>query len=152
MNQLGLHFIAAHLQSDQRAVAVNGYRDKIMNINDVYELIPWEVLRRWADRVKFNENIIHKDFPKYRNWTEKAVFADFLLDHVDEGFNFANVSYAKADPLKGDDLAGTDLLELYKLYFDSSRAEEDSPDSQFQKEWNQRLEEIDVRFKEKFGR
>ncbi|TFG99270.1 MAG: hypothetical protein E4H13_09055 [Calditrichales bacterium] len=88
MNQLGLQFIAAHLQSGQRAVAVNGYRDKIMKINDVYELIPWEVLRRWADRVKFNENIIHTDFPKYRNWTEKAVFTDFLLDHVDEGFNF----------------------------------------------------------------
>ena len=123
-----------------------------MKINDVYELIPWEVLRRWADRVKFDEKIIRSNFPKYLNWTDKAVFADFLLDHVDEGFNFANVSYAKADPIKGDDLAGTDLLELYKIFFDSSRAEEESEDSQFRKEWNQRLEEIAARFKEKFGK
>lgn len=122
-----------------------------MKINDVYELIPWEVLRSWANRVKFNENIIRANFPKYRNWTEKAVFADFLLDHVDEGFNFANVSYAKAGPITGDELAGTDLLELYKIYFDSSRAEEDSADSQFRKEWNQRMEAIAVHFKEKFG-
>jgi len=121
-----------------------------MKINDVYELIPWEVLRGWANRVKFNENIIRANFPKYQNWTEKAVFADFLLDHVDEGFNFSNVSYAKADPIRGDDLAGTDLLDLYKIYFDSNRAEEDSADSQFRKEWNQRLEEIAARFKEKF--
>ncbi|MFH1251755.1 MAG: hypothetical protein V1715_11755 [bacterium] len=123
-----------------------------MNINDVYELIPWEVLRRWANRVKFNENIIHTDFPKYRNWTEKAVFADFLLDHVDEGFNFANVSYAKADPIKGDDLAGTDLLELYKIYFDRSREEEDSPDSQFPTEWYKRLEDMAGQFKKKYGK
>ncbi|MDF1593993.1 MAG: hypothetical protein P1P89_21000 [Desulfobacterales bacterium] len=121
-----------------------------MKINDVYELIPWEVLRSWAKRVKFNENIISANFPKYRNWTEKAVFADFLLDHIDEGFNFANVSYAKADPIAGDDLAGTDLLEIYKVYFDSSRAEEDSADPEFLKEWNQRLEEIAACFKEKF--
>jgi hypothetical protein len=73
------------------------------------------------------------------------------LDHVDEGFNFANVSYAKADPIMGDDLAGTDLLELYKIYFDSSRAEEDSVDSQFRMEWNKRLEDIAERFKEKYG-
>jgi hypothetical protein len=124
---------------------------KIMKINDVYELIPWEVLRRWANRVKFNENIIRTDFPKYRDWTEKAVFADFLLDHMDEGFDFANVSYAKADPIKGDDLAGTDLLELYKLFFDGSRAEEDSPDSQFRMEWNNRLEDMAGRFKKKYG-
>ena len=122
-----------------------------MKINDVYELIPWEVLRSWANRVKFNENIIRANFPKYQNWTEKAVFADFLLDHVDEGFNFANVSYAKADPIMGEDLAGTDLLELYKIYFDSSRAEEDSVDSQFRKEWNKRLEDIAERFKKKYG-
>jgi hypothetical protein len=123
-----------------------------MKINDVYELIPWEVLRSWANRVKFNENIIRANFPKYQNWTEKAVFADFLLDHVDEGFNFANVSYAKADPIMGDDLAGTDLLELYKIYFDSSRAEEDSANSQFHIEWNNRLEDIAARFKKKYGR
>ena len=121
-----------------------------MKINDVYELIPWEVLRHWADKVRFNENIIHADFPKYRNWSQKAVFADFLMDHMDEGFNFANVSYAKADPIKGDDLAGTDLLELYKLYFDSSRAEEDNPDSQFRQEWNKRLEHIAVHMKKKY--
>jgi len=123
-----------------------------MEINEVYERIPWEVLRRWADRLNFNENIIRADFPKYRNWTEKAVFADFLLDHVDEGFNFANVSYAKADPIKGDDLAGTDLLELYKLYFDSSRAEEGGPDSQFCIKWNIRLEEMAGRFETKYGK
>jgi len=151
VNQLGVKFIAARAPSGQRAVAVNGYGGMIMKINDVYELIPWEVLRGWADRVKFNETIIRADFPKYRNWTQKAVFADFLLDHVDEGFDFANVSYAKADPIKGNDLAGTDLLELYKLYFDSSRAEEDSPDSQFRLEWNKRLETIAVHIKKKYG-
>jgi len=113
-----------------------------MKLNEVYELIPWEVLRDWAHQVNFNETIIRADFPKYREWTEKAVFADFLLDHIDEGFNFANVSYAKADPIKGDDLAGTDLLELYKLYFDSSRAEEEGGDSRFRKEWNERLTEM----------
>jgi len=123
-----------------------------MEINEVYERIPWEVLRRWAERVRFNEKIVRADFPKYRNWTEKAVFTDFLLDHVDEGFNFANVSYAKADPIKGDDLAGTDLLELYKLYFDSSRAEEGGPDSQFCKEWNNRLEEMAGRLEKKYGK
>ena len=122
-----------------------------MKINEVYELIPWEVLRSWAKRVKFNENIIRTNFPKYQNWTKKAVFADFLLDHIDEGFNFAHVSYAKADPIKGDDLAGTDLLELYKLYFDCSRAEEDSVDSQFRMEWKKRLEDIAEHFKKKYG-
>ena len=120
-----------------------------MKINEVYELIPWEVLRSWANRVKFNESIIRADFPKYRKWTEKAVYVDFLLDHMDEGFNFANVSYAKADPIRGDDLAGTDLLELYKIYFDSSRAEESAADSRFRKEWNDRLEDMARRFKKK---
>jgi len=123
-----------------------------MKINEAYELIPWEVLRSWAKRVKFDENIIRANFPKYQDWTEKAVFADFLLDHIDEGFNFANVSYAKADPIKGDDLAGTDLLDLYKLYFDSSRAEEDRADSQFRMEWNKRLDDIARRFKKQYGR
>lgn len=123
-----------------------------MKINDVYELIPWDVLRSWAKKVRFNENIIRADFPKYRNWTEKAVFADFLLDHVDEGFNFANVSYAKADPINRDDLAETDLLELYMLYFDSSRAEENSANSQFRTEWNKRLEDIAERIKKQYGK
>ena len=148
MNLLELKF-SVETRNPLTGACFYDYRSKIMKINDVYELIPWEVLRNWANMVKFNENIIRTNFPKYQNWTEKAVFADFLLDHVDEGFNFANVSYAKADPIKGDDLAGTDLLDLYKIYFDSGRAEEDSADSQFRKEWNQRLEEIAARFKEK---
>lgn len=122
-----------------------------MKLNDVYELVPWEVLRDWANRVNFSETIIRADFPKYREWTEKAVFADFLLDHIDEGFNFANVSYAKADRIKGDDLAGTDLLELYKLYFDSSRAEEEAVDSHFREEFNDRLTAMARRFKTKYS-
>jgi len=122
-------------------------RSKIMKINELYELIPWEVLKGWANRVKFNEKNICANFPKYQNWTEKAVFADFLMDYVDEGFNFKNVSYAKAEPIHGEDLEGTDLLELYMIYFDSSRAEENSANSQFRKEWNQRAENFAARFK-----
>ncbi|MEW6673343.1 MAG: hypothetical protein AB1427_16700 [Thermodesulfobacteriota bacterium] len=122
-----------------------------MKINEVYELLPWEVLRDWAKRVKFNETIVNANFPKYRDWSKKAVFADFLMDHVDEGFNFANVSYAKADPIRGEDLAGTDLLELYKLYFDSSRAEEEGADSQFRREWNNKLEDIAGRFVKQYA-
>jgi len=122
-----------------------------MQLTDVYELIPWSVLKEWAARVKFDESIIRPSFPKYRDRSKKAVFADYLMDHVDEGFNFANVSYPKADPIKGADLAGSELLEVYKLYFDSSRAEEEQPGSVFLAQWEKRLEESADRLKEKYG-
>lgn len=121
-----------------------------MQLNEVYELIPWEVLKKWANMVNFSEATVNTNFPKYKNWTKKAVFADFLMDHVDEGFNFKNVSYPKAAQLKGKDLADTDFVELYKVFFDSIRAEENESDDKFRKEWEQRLQVIADRFLKKY--
>jgi hypothetical protein len=54
-----------------------------MEINDIYDLIPWEVLKGWADLVKFDETSVNPGFPKYRNWSPKAVYADYLMDFID---------------------------------------------------------------------
>ena len=108
-----------------------------MQINDIYELIPWETLKKWAETVKFNESIINTNFPKYENWSEKAVYADFLMDHIDEGLNYENIAYPKAGRIQAQDLTDSDFVETYKLYFDSCRAEENYANTDAQTlNWN----------------
>ena len=110
-----------------------------MLLKDVYELIPWDVLKEWAESVKFDDDIINPNFPKYKNWSPKAIYADYLMDYVDEGFNAENMSYPKAIALKGEDIADPNFMEIYKLYFDSYLEEESKPDSLELKQWQQRL-------------
>lgn len=113
-----------------------------MNLKDIYDLIPWDLLKEWARSVKFNEKIINPHFPKYQDWSEKAVFADYLMDYIDEGFNVENNSYPKAISLKGKFFPDSNFLEIYKLYFDSTREEEYHSDSPHYVQWQQRLEGI----------
>ena len=122
-----------------------------MEIKDVYDLIPWDVLRRWAASVHFNDTIINPNFPKYEGWSEKAVYADYLMDYADEGFTFENVAYEKAEHLREQDIPDEDFLEVYKLFFDSSIEEDDPPDSPERKAWEKRLEEMGQYFKGKYG-
>lgn len=110
-----------------------------MLLKDVYELIPLDVLKKWAESVKFDDNIINPDFPKYKNWSPKAIYADYLMDYVDEGFNAENMSYPKAIALKGKDIVDKYFMEIYKLYFDSYLEDESKPGSQELKQWEKRL-------------
>jgi hypothetical protein len=113
-----------------------------MNLKDIYELIPLDLLKEWAQAVKFNEEIINSQFPKYQNWSDKAVYADYLMDYVDEGFNVENNSYPKAVSLQGKKLPKGNFLEIYKLYFDSSSEEEYPSDSPHYIQWQKRLEQM----------
>jgi len=110
-----------------------------MLLKDVYELIPWDVLKKWAESVKFDDEIINPNFPKYKNWSPKAIYTDYLMDYIDEGFNAENMSYPKAIALKGEDIADRNFMEIYKLYFDSYLEEESKPDSQAFNQWQHKL-------------
>ena len=121
-----------------------------MRINDVYDLIPWEILKKWAESVRFNESTTHSNFPKYENWSEKAVYADYLMDYIDEGFNYENIAYPKADPIEEQDLTDADFLETYKLFFDCSRAEESDQNPEAQTLWQKRLKQMSDHFKNKY--
>jgi len=121
-----------------------------MLLKDVYELIPWDVLKEWAQSVKFDDDIINPNFPKYKNWSRKAIYADYLMDYVDEGFNAENMSYPKAIALKGKDIADRNFMEIYKLYFNSYLEEESKPDSQALKQWQQRLTGVAAALKEAY--
>ena len=123
-----------------------------MEINDVYDLIPWEVLRRWGNLVKFDETSVNPGFPKYKRWSPKAVYADFLMDFIDEGFDFGKRSaYIKVDRLKAEDVPDNDFLEVYKLFFDVPRLEESAPDAPLRQEWKHRLESMAAYLKGKYG-
>ena len=122
-----------------------------MTLKEIYDLIPWDVLRGWAESVRFDEKIVNPNFPKYKGWSDKAVYADFLMDHLDEGFNFPNVSYVKAPALTEKNLSDKDLKEVYKLFFDSYRMEEYSPGSPGGVEWGKRLQETAEYFKNRYG-
>ncbi len=119
-----------------------------MLLKDVYELIPWDVLKEWAESVKFDDDIINTNFPKYKNWSPKAIYADYLMDYVDEGFNAENMSYPKAIALKGKDIADLNFMEIYKLYFDSYLEDESKPGSRELKRWQQRLADVAGTLKE----
>lgn len=123
-----------------------------MEINDIYDLIPWDVLKQWATSVHFDDTLINPDFPKYRNWSEKAIYADYLMDYTDEGFNFENVAYEKAERLREQDVTDKDFLEVYKLFFDSSIEEDDAPDSAERKAWEERLGKMAGYLKSKYGK
>jgi len=118
-----------------------------MQINELYELIPWEILKKWAEAVSFDEKIISSNFPKYKDWSNKAVYADFLMDHVDEGFNYEDLAYPKADAIQEQDLKDRDFIDVYKLFFDSSRAEENFPGTEIRAEWEKRLQRMAEYFK-----
>ena len=122
-----------------------------MTLKDIYDLIPWDVLRRWAGSVRFDDKIVNSNFPKYENWSNKAVYADFLMDYVDEGFNFPNVSYVKAPALTEKNLSDKDFQEVYKLFFDSYRMEEHNPDSPAGLTWNKRLQDMAEYFRKRYG-
>ena len=113
-----------------------------MILRDIYDLISWDLLKEWARSVRFNENIINPHFPKYENWSEKAIYADYLMDYVDEGFNVENNSYPKAISLEAGDLSDVNFLEIYKLYFDSSFGEEYEFNSPQYIQWQNRLENM----------
>jgi len=123
-----------------------------MEINDIYDLIPWEVLRGWANLVKFAETSVNPGFPKYKPWSPKAVYADYLMDFIDEGFDFGKRSaYIKVDRLKAENVPDKDFLEIYKLFFDIPRLEESDPDSPVRQEWKSRLEKMAKYLKSKYG-
>jgi hypothetical protein len=123
-----------------------------MEINDVYDLIPWEVLKGWAHLVKFDETIVNPGFPKYKEWSPKAVYADYLMDFIDEGFDFGKRSaYIKVDRLRAENVPDKDFLEIYKLFFDIPRLEESDPDSPLRQEWRGRLENMAKYLKGKYG-
>ena len=122
-----------------------------MEMNDVYDSIPWDILKGWAASVKFDEELINPGFPKYQKWTQKAVYADYLMDFIDERFVYGTSAYIKAERLRADDVPDKDLLEVYKLFFDSSAAEDHLPDSPEQKEWIGRLEKMVKYLKERYS-
>jgi hypothetical protein len=125
--------------------------EQVMSINDIYDLIPWSVLRKWAALVKFDEEIVNPGFPKYKNWSPKAVYADYLMDFIDEGFDYGKRSaYIKVDRLKTNDVPDQDFLEIYKLFFDVPRLEESPLDSPLRKEWDDRLESMAKYLKNKY--
>jgi len=122
-----------------------------MNLNDIYDLIPWETLKHWAKTVSFNGDIVNPNFPKYQGWSEKAIFADYLMDYVEEGFNVEQNSYPKAVSLKGRTLPNGSFIEIFKLFFDSSAGEEHPVGSPGYVQWQHRLEEVAGKLKESFS-
>lgn len=121
-----------------------------MKLNQIYDLIPWDTLRQWAKAVSFDAGIVNPKFPKYKGWSEKAIFADYLMDYVEEGFNVEQNSYPKAISLKGRLLPNGHFIEIFKLYFDSSAGEEHPAGSTGYTQWQQRLEEMAEKLKGTF--
>ena len=73
------------------------------------------------------------------------------MDYIDEGFNYENNAYPKADPVKAQDLNDTDFVETYKLFFDSCRAEENDQNPDAQTIWQKRLKRMSDHFTTKYG-
>ena len=121
-----------------------------MNLNHIYDLIPWDILKQWAKSVSFDERIVNPNFPKYKDWSEKAIFTDYLMDYVEEGFNVENNSYPKAVSLKERALPNGSFVEIFKLYFDSSAGEEHPSGSPGYLQWQQRLEQMAEKLKESY--
>jgi len=122
-----------------------------MNVNHIYDLIPWDTLLQWAESVTFDADTVNPNFPKYKGWSEKAIFADYLMDYVEEGFNVEQNSYPKAISLKGRTLPDGNFIEIFKLYFDSSAGEEHPAGSPEYTQWQQRLEKTAEKLKDIFS-
>jgi len=126
-----------------------------MKLTGVYELIPWEVIQTWLNRLNDytwgidRENLkrIRKHWPKM---TENEFVICTLMDHIDERIHFDDFigTDYKPNPLTIEEL-DIDLQELYKLSQDRWLETDGNDDDQ--KAFKIRVEGQYEYFEKKYG-